>query len=152
MNDDLIKRSDAIDAVMNTEPVFAVDSLEPYQKTKDVVEALEAIPSADRPGAVDLSSVYSTAFKSGYEKGKADRPQGWIPCGERLPSEGDEFLITWTSSVTNGPLLAFAGYEPDALLVSGGKWHLEDDMREFKDVDVIAWMPLPMPWKGEDDE
>ena len=49
MSDDLIKRSDAIDAVMNTEPVFAVDSLEPYQKTKDVVEALEAVPSADRP-------------------------------------------------------------------------------------------------------
>ena len=45
MSDDLIKRSDAIDAVINTEPVFAVDSLEPYQKTKDVVEALEAIPS-----------------------------------------------------------------------------------------------------------
>ena len=49
MSEDLIRRSDAIDAVMNTEPVFAVDSLEPYQKTKDVVEALEVIPSADRP-------------------------------------------------------------------------------------------------------
>lgn len=71
----------------------------------------------------------------------------WIPCSERLPSECDEFLITWTSSVTNGPLLAFAEYEPDALLVSGGKWYLEDDMREFKDVDVIAWMPLPKPYE-----
>lgn len=74
----------------------------------------------------------------------------WIPCSERLPSEGDEFLITWTSSVTNGPLLAFAEYEPDALLVSGGKWYLEDDMGEFEDFDVIAWMPLPEPWKGAD--
>ena len=37
---------------------------------------------ADRPSAVDLSSVYSTAYKSGYEKGKADRPQGeWIRTG-----------------------------------------------------------------------
>lgn len=76
----------------------------------------------------------------------------WIPCSERLPSECDEFLITWTASVTNKPLLAFAEYEPDALLVSGGKWYLEDDMREFKDVDVIAWMPLPEPWKGAGDE
>lgn len=49
MREDLIKRSDAIEAVMNTEPVFAVDSLEPYQKTKDVVEAIESVPSADRP-------------------------------------------------------------------------------------------------------
>ena len=47
MSEDLIRRSDAIDAVMNTEPVFAVDSLEPYQKTKDVVEALEAIPTIE---------------------------------------------------------------------------------------------------------
>ena len=55
MSEDLIKRSDAIDAVMNTEPVFAVDSLEPYQKTKDVVEALEAIPSAEpKTGEWDL--------------------------------------------------------------------------------------------------
>lgn len=38
---------------------------------------------ADRPSAVDLSSVYSTAYKSGYEKGKADRPQGeWIDMGD----------------------------------------------------------------------
>ena len=80
-----------------------------------------------------------------------DIPQ-WTPCSERLPSECDEFLITWTASVTNGPLLAFAEYETDAFLVSGGKWYLEDDMREFKDVDVIAWMPLPKPWKGADDE
>ena len=37
---------------------------------------IDTFPSADRPSAVDLSSVYSTAYKSGYEKGKADRPQG----------------------------------------------------------------------------
>ena len=40
---------------------------------------IDTFPSADRPSAVDLSSVYSTAYKSGYGKGKADRPQGeWI--------------------------------------------------------------------------
>ena len=93
-----------------------------------------------------------------FENAIADAPTiepkrgEWIPCSERMPSECDEFLITWTASVTNEPLLAFAEYEPDAFLVSGGKWYLEDDMREFKDVDVIAWMPLPKPWKGADDE
>ena len=44
-----------------------------------VVEKVRKALSADRPSAVDLSSVYSTAYKSGYKKGKADRPQGeWI--------------------------------------------------------------------------
>ena len=47
-----------------------------------VEEWIDKFPSADRPSAVDLSSVYSTAYKSGYEKGKADRPQGeWLKFG-----------------------------------------------------------------------
>ena len=45
---DLINRADAIEAVMNTEPtVFDAQSLEPHQKTKDVIDALMALPSAD---------------------------------------------------------------------------------------------------------
>jgi len=46
-------------------------------------------PFADRPSAVDLSSVYSTAYKSGYEKGKADRPKG-----EWKHLKGDEWLCS----------------------------------------------------------
>ena len=45
MQDDLISRQAAIDAVMNTEPVFDVN-LDPYQKTKDVIKALSELPSA----------------------------------------------------------------------------------------------------------
>ena len=108
-----------------------------YIKAEDVANAIyHHFPSvrtmADARGVIE-------------EAPSIDIPQ-WTPCSERLPSECDEFLITWTASVTNGPLLAFAEYEPDAFLVSGGKWYLEDDMREFKDVDVIAWMPLPKPY------
>lgn len=48
---DLIDRQAAIDAVMNTKPVvFDVQHLEPHQKTKDVVDAIEKLPSA----AMDL--------------------------------------------------------------------------------------------------
>lgn len=51
-------------------------------------KAIEAL-SADRPSAADLSSVYSTAYKSGYEKGKVDRPQGeWIDAEIPLESGG----------------------------------------------------------------
>ena len=47
---DLISRADAIEAVMNTEPVvFDSQSLEPHQKTKDVIDALSALPSAELP-------------------------------------------------------------------------------------------------------
>ena len=50
-----------------------------------VVEKVRKALSADRPNAVDLSSVYSTAYRSGYEKGKADRPSGeWIYIDEPM--------------------------------------------------------------------
>ena len=79
MSDDLIKRSDAIGAITNhceNECYYRVDNWCPQCQREEFEEAIKAVPSADRPSAVDLSSVYSTAYKSGYEKGKADRPQG----------------------------------------------------------------------------
>ena len=57
---DLIKREDAIKVV------------ESFLGTDPITERIKRLPSADRSSAVDLSSVYSTAYKSGYEKGKAD--------------------------------------------------------------------------------
>lgn len=76
----------------------------------------------------------------------ADRPQGeWIPCSERLPSEQGQYLVTF-------PL---CNEEPWVYILSfnKGKFYETDD--EWGDVeydDVTAWMPLPKPWKGADDE
>lgn len=82
MSDDLIKRSDAIEALCDI--TNNSDMQEDWHRGISVsISALYRVPSADRPSAVDLSSVYSTAYKSGYEKGKADRPQGeWIEVEE----------------------------------------------------------------------
>ena len=75
MSEDLIKRSDAIAEIRKARTPDVVS----YQYAELFINAVCRAPSADRPSAVDLSSVYSTAYKSGYEKGKADRPQGeWI--------------------------------------------------------------------------
>lgn len=87
--DELIKRSDAIDALNECEDIKGYS----YRQMHD---ALMEIPSADRPTAVDLSSVYSTAYKSGYEKGKADRPQGkWIEQEDCWQCSvcGDEYVL-----------------------------------------------------------
>ena len=71
--------------------------------------------------------------------------QGWIPCSERLPSEQGHYLVTFP--LCNG--------EPWVYILSfnKGKFYETDD--EWGDVeydDVTAWMPLPKPWKGADDE
>lgn len=72
----------------------------------------------------------------------ADR---WIPCSERLPSEQGQYLVTFP--LCNGDPWVYV------LSFCKGKFYETDD--EWGDVeydDVTAWMPLPEPWKGADDE
>ena len=78
------------------------------------------------------------AFMRGYEKGKADRPQGeWIPCEERLPEADGLYLATFTLI----GIPKFSNVES----FKNGKW-------EYHNGYIIAWQPLPKPWKGADDE
>ena len=130
MSDDLIRREDAIKAV--EERSFAV------RDSYTVKAILRNVPSADRPNAVDLSSVYSTAYKSGYEKGKADRPQGeWIPCSERLPKKAGHYLCSFKKANRIDSIYVDLAYW------TGGRWY------GYLANEINAWMPLPKPWKGE---
>ncbi len=83
----------------------------------------------------------------------------WIPIGERLPEErewigtkifgttiSDEVLVTFESRgerfvspihFQNGELGGMDKHTMDAV---HGEWK------------AVAWMPLPQPWKGADDE
>ena len=150
MSDDLIKRSDAIDAIelvdwyhqnRNKDMVHGANSDEhqAWYKAEDVYKALEEVPSADRP-------------------------QGWIPCSERLPSEEERkewidnnldgigylypCLVTRYSSINpdrtkNNPYVAKHYYDGEDFVNCG-----EEVCSEY----ILAWMPLPKPWKGADDE
>lgn len=68
----------------------------------------------------------------------ADRPQGWIPCSERLPKENTEVLMSLEWGIDIGEC-------------RNGDWHSEW-INHYDDGNVLAWMPLPKPWKGADDE
>ena len=80
----------------------------------DICEKIEALPSADRP-------------------------QGWIPCSERLPREeeqDDELGVLVT--LGNG----YSGLQYDWYY--DGHWY---DWNGF----VVAWMSLPKPYKEKED-
>ena len=69
----------------------------------------------------------------------ADRPQGeWIPCSERLPKENTEVLMSLEWGIDIGEY-------------RNGDWHSEW-INHYDDGNVLAWMPLPQPYKGADDE
>ena len=67
----------------------------------------------------------------------------WIPVGERLPEESDDYLVTNDDGVVEMAYFA----HPKDYAISKGAWReiwCEDD--------VIAWMPLPQPYKAESEE
>ena len=69
----------------------------------------------------------------------AGRPQGeWIPCSERLPKENTEVLMSLEWGIDIGEY-------------RNGDWHSEW-INHYDDGNVLAWMPLPQPYKGADDE
>jgi len=96
---------------------------------------------------------YSEDFIKGFQCGaqrqfeadKADIPK-WIPCSERLPSEKDYIgdVVIWC---TDKSIVGVGWYYE-----STKSWATIDDTFPPILGEVIAWMPLPEPWKGADDE
>lgn len=129
---DYIKRADAIEAVKETKPI--VRSTEhnwgkmiAEQHSKELVKALKALPSAD---AV----------------------QGWIT--DRKPTDDGTYLVTIADE--GGDFVCELHYgEPlnPICKVNGPCWY--DSDAEFGDCpycDILAWQPLPTPYKGGDAE
>lgn len=128
-----------------------------------------------RRAAIDAVGFYS--LHSGDKLLFADKPlrdlpsaqpePKWIPCSERLPEELQEVNITWVNtnpesyyeSIKGKPFTGSAVYYK-------GRWNwyssvCRDYLAEYgfspnDEVDdaikVIAWMPLPKPWRGEANE
>ena len=133
---DLIDRQAAIDALANAIPSLTTpDGCGEFdheiqiadEAFVDAMQTIHDMPSADVQPA-----------------------QRWIPCSERLPEEDGQYLITVKYKHVND------SYE-DVYAEHGdwfdGKW----DMFCFEHCgeveDIIAWMPLPEPYKdGEQDE
>ena len=72
--------------------------------------------------------------------------QRWIPVSERLPEKTDYYLIQYSREVCPDEMaVAFYSVE-EAEVDSNYTW-------EFKPIadckDVIAWQPLPQPYKAE---
>ena len=87
---------------------------------------------ADRAYRKDMADAYDR----GYAKGKEDAEPYWIPVTERLPEVSGCYLVSgkWGSgkeSVGDCEFSVEDGYFQTA-------WNF----------DVLAWMPLPEPYKG----
>ena len=78
----------------------------------------------------------------------AQPEQRWIPCSERLPEEGRQVLVYARS-------VHFALAKYDEMREADGtyekQWVTFDAWKPFYKIKgVIAWQPLPEPWRGEE--
>lgn len=98
-----------------------------------------------KTGELDIMS--KPPFDKGYFKGvtygiefkdpvfEAERSVGWIPCSERMPEEGGDYLVSgrWLDSK-----------EPDVLI----RAYYKDVGFSCKEVfETTAWMELPKPYE-----
>lgn len=68
----------------------------------------------------------------------------WIPCSERLPED------TARPVLISGRHKTVGIYAVDIARYNGDMWQY--DGFTFPDCEVLAWMPLPEPYKGGDEE
>jgi len=145
--DDLISRQAAMEEIskQQTYKMFeGEDTL--YLDANDVGSVLASLPSAD------LSGYSDRLWHNAYERGKAEAQQRWIPCSERLPDEYGEYRITWvTSLVPSKRFIGDSEYEVTSVWDEErkcfkGEWLLDDYIKNYPDVKVIAWKPLEEPY------
>lgn len=78
--------------------------------------------------------------------------QQWIPCSERMPKEKDAGILKKLGTNRQSDyVLATVEVKGERMTVTActydGKW-VWNMKYAFPDYKVVAWMPLPEPWKG----
>lgn len=118
-------------------------------RRSDAIKAIEELPNAYN----GWSDTYDKAYIVGTleEVPSADRPQGWIPCSERLPNIGEHHISEPCIVYCKGGAYTFAELEENIFGQVGWNCERDDDYHEPIG-EVVAWMPLPKPMKGADDE
>ena len=131
---DTISRQVAIDAIRASASKYTGFMEMEMYTDDDAVEAINGVPSAKQ----------------------------WIPCSERLPEEdfwsgrgrqfSDHVFVTIVTHVNEDEQFTFT----DMAQTVDGTWQLshgvDGDCSLPNWCEVIAWMPLPEPYKGEEDE
>ena len=122
---------------MSKDIIYRDDGIKAIESDLDEIDALD-------PDAGIMKACIRRAVWKLMGVPSADRPQGWIPCSERLPKEGERILVTAALErvmVAHYGKMFFEKERGNVFYLAG-----EDGDADITDV-VVAWMPLPEPYK-----
>lgn len=103
---------------------------------EEAIEALDEI--FDNSEFSRYESWYGTAMDMAIEALSAEAE--WIPCSERLPKARESVLLSTKEWTGEG---CYWETTKNHVIWKGYRWNAI-----YWDDEVIAWMPLPKPYKG----
>lgn len=148
--DDLIRRQDAIDKFKLWLEVKGYSEGE-RNIIKAVLYELENMPSAQQEKVCIANITLSEEqLREAVEKSKNEIIQvlpsahQWIPCSERMPKVSDHYLIQHSRHICPDEMAVAYYSVEEAKVDENYTW----EFIPFADCkEVIAWMPLPKPYK-----
>ena len=112
------------------------EAIDQLHQSINLLEAEERIK--DMPSAVDCEHCIFAPFKG------LPSANQWIPCAERLPEGEVEVLAT-----TIGGYITIAE-RCNFKYINSPYWFIHEGNSNADKDEVIAWMPLPQPLKGDE--
>lgn len=150
--DDLISRQAALDALGKRPTVWTDDNDYAHgmrnQYDMDRL-AIETVPPA-QPTDEEIQRmqyIEQAMLEKAYWFGKQDA-QEWIPCSERLPEDYTNVLVWFEYYRYGNYNRLYQMYGIGNYMAKYDSWMInyETGWRKLR---VLAWCPLPEPWKGE---
>ena len=137
---DCIRRAEAIDALWKALYAYEDKTEKQFQESDelDVSDWIEHRIFVQNMSDIDRQTILALP--------SAQPEQQWIPCIERPPEDDNVYFVT-----VHPDYIVPGGLSVDTLHWYDGKWWFDyyGQPAEFTDP-IIAWMPLPEPWKGEE--
>lgn len=121
----------------------------PDRKVGDMISRQAAIEEIARwIGYIDEDMILR--IQTGLKKLPPEKPERWIPVSERLPEIGEHYVSEPCIVYCSNGAYGFAELEENIFGQVG--WNCERDDEYHEPLgEVLAWMPLPEPWKGEEE-